>query len=105
MKRSFDGPKSLGDSLRELVSRYRHVDLSVMDEIRSRWQALAGDALAGRCEPEVVRDGALYVRVPTGAFAEALKRSSASILEGLADLGERAPTELRIVVGEALKTP
>jgi len=105
VSRSFDGPRSLGESLRDLVSRYRHVDLNVMDEIRARWPALAGEALASRCEPEVVRDGVLYVRVPTGSFAEALRRASGRIVKGLEDLGERAPREVRIVVGEAPKSP
>jgi predicted nucleic acid-binding Zn ribbon protein len=101
----YDGPKSLGDSLRDLVSRYRKVDLAVMDEIRRRWPELLDAKVAARCEPQVVREGVLYVQVPTGAYAEAIRRSESSILERLADLGERAPVAVRAVVGDAPRTP
>jgi predicted nucleic acid-binding Zn ribbon protein len=101
MRRRDDGPRSLGDSLRDLVGRFRQVDFDAMTEVRERWADLVGDALATRCEPLVVRDGVLYVRVPTGAYAEAMRRESARIIEGLSDLGEHAPREVRTTVGEA----
>jgi predicted nucleic acid-binding Zn ribbon protein len=95
-----DGPTSLGDSLRQLAGRYKKVDLLVMEEIRARWPALVGEALAQRSAPEIVRDGTLVVRASNGAFAEALRRDSRRLVEGLADLGPRAPTGLSVVVRE-----
>ncbi len=104
MSRVNEGPRSLGESLRQLAARYRKVDLLVIDEIRQRWPEIVGEALARRCTPELVRDGALIVRVPTGAFAERLRMDERSILSAYADLAERAPTSLKIVVGEAPAT-
>jgi hypothetical protein len=98
-----DGPRSIGESLRELVSRFKKVDLDVMDEILRRWPALVGEAVASRCEPQVVREGVLYVRVPNGAYAETLARLSAGVIEGLSDLGERAPRAVRSTVGDAVE--
>ena len=73
MSRDYDGPRSLGETLRSLTSRYRKVDLFVIDEIRQRWGDAVGETLATRCVPELVREGALIVRVPSGAFAERLR--------------------------------
>ena len=99
MTRSFDGPQSIGDSLRALAKRYRKVDLLVIDEIRARWSDVVGDTLAQRCVPEVVREGVLVVRVPSGAFAERLRMDESAILAAYADLETRAPSALQIVVG------
>ena len=92
MTRSFDGPQSLGDSLRALAARYRKVDLLVIDEIRARWPDVVGDTLAQRCVPEIMRERVLIVRVPSGAFAERLRMDEAAILSAYADLENRAPT-------------
>lgn len=97
--RSFDGPRSLGDSLRQLAAKYRKVDLFVIDEIRNRWPEIVGEALATRCYPELVRERVLVVRVPTGAFAERLRMDERTIVASLLDLGDRAPTSLQMVVG------
>jgi hypothetical protein len=97
----YDGPRSIGESLRELVSRFTKVDLDVMGEIERRWPTLVGDVVAARCRPEVVRERVLYVRVPNGAYAESINKLSASLVEALSDLGERAPTAVRASVGAA----
>jgi predicted nucleic acid-binding Zn ribbon protein len=99
MKRA-DGPVPLGESLRQLAARYTEVDLLVMGDITNRWPALVGDALAQRSAPEVVRRGTLIVRAHNGAFAEAIRRDERRILEGLSDLGSKAPARLQVVVRE-----
>lgn len=98
--RNNDGPTPLGESLRHLAARYTKVDLLVMDDIKARWPTLVGDTLASRCAPEVVRRGTLVVRAHNGAFAEAIRRDERRILDALADLGNRAPTRLQVVVRE-----
>ncbi len=103
MKRRDDGPVSLGDSLRSLASRYRKVDLLMIDVIRGRWSDVVGDVLASRCVPELVRERSLIVRVPSGAFAERLRRDEVTILSAFSDLGDKAPTSLTIVVGNTEK--
>ena len=96
-----EGPTPLGDALRQWARRRRSVDLLVISDVRRLWPDLVASPLAERCVPEVVRDGVLYVRVPTGAFAERLRMDTTSILAGLAVLGERAPRALATVVGDA----
>ena len=100
----YDGPRSLGDTLRSLAGRYRKVDLFVVDEIRARWVDIVGDTLATRCVPELVREGVLFVRVPSGAFAQRLSMQERTILDALGDLAERAPTSLRFVVESTPET-
>jgi predicted nucleic acid-binding Zn ribbon protein len=104
VSRSFDGPRALGDSLRQLAQRYRRVDIAAVDEVRRRWPEVVGEALAARCEPQYVREGVLVVRVPSGAFAQRLRMEEGTIIDALSDLGDRAPTTVRIVVGEAPDT-
>ena len=101
MSRYSEGPKSLGETLRQMTARYKKIDLFVIDEILQRWPELVGDMIAQRCTPELVRDHALVVRVPSGAFAERLRMEEQTILTGYADLGERAPTSLKIIIGKA----
>jgi predicted nucleic acid-binding Zn ribbon protein len=98
MSRYNDGPRALGESLRALASRYKKVDLFVIDEIRDRWELIVGEALAARCRPLLVRDGLLVVEVPSGAFAERLRSEESNIVAALSELGDRAPKGLRITV-------
>ena len=98
MSRYEDGPRALGESLRALAGRYKKVDLLVIDEIRDRWVDVVGEVLAQRCVPLLVRDGVLVIEVPSGAFAQRLRSEESRILEGLKELGERAPKGLRITV-------
>ena len=98
MSRYNDGPRALSESLRALASRYRKVDLLVIDEIRDRWEQIVGPVLAQRCTPMLVREGVLIIEVPSGAFAERLSSEQVRILEALSDLGQRAPTSVRITV-------
>ena len=98
MSRSLDGPRSLGETLRHLTNRYRRVDFFVIDEIKTRWSEIVGERLAASCVPTMVRDGALIVSVPSGAFSERLKMQERTILDQLADLGDAAPTSLQFHV-------
>lgn len=83
-----------------LSGRYKRVDLYVIDEIRNRWPEVVGESLAARCVPELVKDGELIVRVPNGAYAERLRSDERGVLRRLAEISERAPTGLRVVVGD-----
>ena len=98
MARRSPEPEKLGQTLRALIGRFQHVDLDVMPTILARWPDLVGGALADRCQPEVVRAGVLFVRVPTGAFAQKISLESERILEGFADLGEARPQSITAVV-------
>lgn len=91
-------PERLGDTLAALVRRFRHVDLTAMEQILERWPALVGPELAETCRPEVVRDGILYVGVPNGAYGQKLRMNAENIIIGLADISGDAPTALQVTV-------
>ncbi|HVB71782.1 MAG TPA: DUF721 domain-containing protein [Acidimicrobiales bacterium] len=98
MRRRDEGPARLGDVLNSVAGRLRKVDLRLVDEVRRLWPSVVDPVLAEHCRPEFIKSGVLVVSVPSGAFAERLARDSASILAGLAPLGDAAPNALRTVV-------
>ncbi len=98
MRRRDEGPARLGDVLNSVAGRLRKVDLRLVDEVRRLWPSVVDPVLAEHCRPEFIKSGVLVVSVPSGAFAERLTRDSASIVAGLAPLGDAAPNALRTVV-------
>lgn len=100
MSRRDEQPKSLGELLDTLAGRLRKVDLRLIDEVRNLWPGVVEPVLAEHCRPEFVKNGVLLVSVPSGAFAQRVQADAAAILEGLAPLGERAPTSLRTVLAK-----
>lgn len=93
-------PANLADLLTTLAGRLRKVDLRLIDEVRNMWPDVVDATIAERCRPEFIKNGVLLVTVPSGAFAERVQRDAATILEGFASLGERAPTSLRTVLAK-----
>ena len=91
-------PEKLSDTLAALMKRYRRIDASAIESVRDRWDELVGPALADSCVPEVVKDGVLFVRVPTGAYSQKLQMSEEKIITALQDLGPSAPHSIRITV-------
>ena len=100
MSRRDEQPATLGDLLNTLAGRLRKVDLRLIDEVRNLWPGVVEPVLAEHCRPEFVKNGVLLVSVPSGAFAQRVQADAASIIEGLAPLGERAPTSLRTVLAK-----
>ncbi len=88
-------PAQLGELLDTLAGRLKKVDLRDIDEIRALWPSIVDPVIAEHCRPEFVKDGALLISVPSGAFAQRVKSDATTILEGFAPLGKRAPTSLR----------
>ena len=91
-------PEKLGDTLAALVRRFRHVDLSVMEEIQQRWPELVGPDIAEICHPEVVRDSILFVAVPNGAFGQKIRMNAENIIAGLRDISGDPPTSVQVTV-------
>lgn len=91
-------PEKLGDTLAALIRRFRHVDLSVMEEIQQRWPELVGPDIAELCRPEVVRDGMLFVAVPNGAFGQKIRMNAENIIAGLRDISGDPPTSVQVTV-------
>jgi predicted nucleic acid-binding Zn ribbon protein len=98
MSRRDDPPAKLGELLDTLAGRLRKVDLRDIDEIRELWPRIVDPVIAEHCRPEFVKNGVLLVTVPSGAFAQRVMSDAASIVEGFAPLGKRAPTSLRTVL-------
>jgi predicted nucleic acid-binding Zn ribbon protein len=91
-------PEKLGDTLAVLMKRYRRVDVSAIETVRERWTQLVGSSLAEMCVPEVVKDGVLYVRVPSGAYSQKLQMDAEKIITALEDIGPSAPHSLHVTV-------
>lgn len=98
MRRRDEEPVPLSDVLDTVAGRLRKVDLRLIDEVRRRWPDVVDPVLAEHCRAEFIKSGVLVVSVPSGAFAERLRRDEASILEGLRTLGDAAPKALRTVL-------
>jgi len=98
VRRRDEEPARLGDVLNTVARRLKKVDLRVVDEVRRLWPGVVDPVLAEHCRPEFIKSGVLVVSVPSGAFAERLTRERASILAGLATLGDAAPRALRTVL-------
>ncbi len=90
-------PTPLGELLDTLAGRLRRVDLRVIDEARALWPRVVEPALAEHCRVELIKDGVLIVSVPSGAFAQAIRMNTPSILEGFSVLGTRAPRAIKTV--------
>jgi predicted nucleic acid-binding Zn ribbon protein len=102
VRRREEEPARLGDVLNTVAGRLRKVDLRVVDEVRRLWPSVVDPVLAEHCRPEFIKSGVLVVSVPSGAFAERLTSERASILAGLAGLGDAAPNALRTVLRDTL---
>ena len=98
MSRYRDQPQRLDELLNTMAGRLKKVDLRLIDEIRTLWPRVVDPVLAEHCRPEFVKNGVLLVSVPSGAFAQRVTMESASILDGLATIGARAPTSVRTVL-------
>ena len=95
MSRRSDRIVPLGEMLDIFASRLQKVDLRILDDIRALWPTIVEPLVASRCQPEMIKDGVLIIRVPSGAFAQRVISDTPLILSGFAVLGEKAPTSLK----------
>lgn len=100
-----DEPRRLADLLDALAGRLRRVDLRDVDEARRRWAAAADPVLVEHCWVEMIKDGALVVAVPSGAFARRVSDDAATILRGYEGMGAGAPGRVRTVVRDPRHHP
>lgn len=91
-------PEKLGTTLATLMKRFRRVDISAIEAVRERWNQIVGEAIAEVCIPEVVKDGVLHVRVPSGAYSQKLQLDAEKIISALQDIGPSAPQSLHVTV-------
>jgi len=91
----------LGELLGVLASRLKKVDLRIIDDIQALWPTIVDPVLAGRCQPEMIKDGVLIVRVPSGAFAQRVISDTPVILNGFSVLGSKAPVSIKTRISES----
>jgi len=91
----------LSELLNVFASRLKKVDLRVIDDVKALWPTIVDPIVAQRCQPEMIKDGALIVRVPSGAFAQRVISDTPIILSGFAVLGDKAPTSVKTRISEA----
>ncbi|MGC8509788.1 MAG: DUF721 domain-containing protein [Acidimicrobiales bacterium] len=103
-RRRGDQPEPLDRLLDQLASRWRRVDVRLIDHVRELWPTVVDPVLATNCRPEFIKDHVLLVSAPSGAFAQRVVQDTPAIVAGLAVLGEQAPTSVRVRVGEVETT-
>jgi predicted nucleic acid-binding Zn ribbon protein len=91
----------LSEMLDVLAGRLKKVDLRIIDDIQALWPTIVEPVVAQRCQPEMIKDGVLIVRVPSGAFAQRIISDTPLILRGFSVLGDKAPTSLKTRISEA----
>jgi predicted nucleic acid-binding Zn ribbon protein len=84
-----------------LAGRLKKVDLRIIDDIQALWPTIVEPVVAQRCQPEMIKEGVLIVRVPSGAFAQRIISDTPLILRGFSVLGDKAPTSLKTRISEA----
>ena len=91
----------LSEMLDVLAGRLKKVDLRIIDDIQALWPTIVEPVVAQRCQPEMIKEGVLIVRVPSGAFAQRIISDTPLILRGFSVLGDKAPTSLKTRISEA----
>jgi hypothetical protein len=91
----------LSELLDVLASRLKKVDLRVIDDIQALWPTIVEPIVAQRCQPEMIKDGVLIVRVPSGAFAQRVISDTPLILNGFSVLGDKAPVSIKTRISES----
>lgn len=101
MKKRNEGIVPLSDLLNTFAGRLKKVDLRIIDDVQALWPTIVEPIVAQRCTPEMVKDGVLIIRVPSGAFAQRVLSDSPQILAGFSVLGDKAPTAVKTRISEA----
>ena len=91
----------LSELLDVLASRLKKVDLRVINDIQALWPTIVEPIVAQRCQPEMIKDGVLIVRVPSGAFAQRVISDTPLILNGFSVLGDKAPVSIKTRISES----
>jgi hypothetical protein len=98
MRRNRKEAVQLGEVLNVLAGRLRKVDLRVIDQLRELWPTIIDEVVAKECRPEFIKGETLVVSVPSGAYAERIRRDEKHIIEALAVLGKSAPVHIRTIL-------
>jgi predicted nucleic acid-binding Zn ribbon protein len=93
-------PRALGSLLAGVMSDLGLAEAGGIVRIAQCWEAAVGSEVARHCRPTALRGTTLEATVDTSVWCHALQLQSRRILDGLRrELGEGAPSELRLFVG------
>ena len=90
-------PAPLGDLVRRLLDQLGVADLSVWNDLQSRWDELAGEPWAGQSQPVSLQDGILTVEAHAAPAVSLLRYGQISLVQRLESaLGPDIVREVRV---------
>jgi len=99
------GPKPLADGLDEAVRQLGGSDAGSLSAVFSRWDEIAGPALAEHSRPLRMAGEVLVVAVDQPAWATQVRMLSSSLLERVGEIAGRVPSRLEVVVRHMERGP
>ncbi len=92
----------IGSLLPRVMNDLGLADTARVMQIAARWEEAVGREIAEHCRPTALRGDLLEATVDSSVWCQQLQLRVPEILEGLRRvLGEEAPSDLRMRVGEA----
>ncbi len=92
------GPRALHDALDDVVGRLGGTDADSFSAVLSRWEEIAGTALAEHSRPLRLSGGVLVVAADQPAWATQVRMLSATLLARISEAGAVSPERLEVVV-------
>ena len=100
-KRPVTHPRTLGELLPRVLDESGLSEASLGMRLIQVWDQALGDELAPHCRPEGIRRGTLQATVRDSSWMQRLQMEKPRVLAALAEaLGEEAPADLRLRIGE-----
>jgi predicted nucleic acid-binding Zn ribbon protein len=93
-------PRRLGAVITGVLGDLGLDEASAIVKVAERWEAAVGADVAAHCRPSALRGSVLEATVDSSVWCQQLQLQSRAILAGLRrELGDDAPSELRLFVG------
>lgn len=93
-------PRRVGDVVGAVLDDLGLEGASAVLRLAERWEAIVGPEIARHCQPERLVGSVLEASVDTSVWCQQLQLRRPELLAALRrELGEEAPTDLRLRVG------
>jgi predicted nucleic acid-binding Zn ribbon protein len=100
-KRPASQPKALAELLPRVLDESGLSEASLGMRLVQVWDEVVGAELAPHCRPEGIRRGTLQATVRDSSWMQRLQMEKPRVLAALTEaLGEEAPADLRLRIGE-----